>query len=294
MNIDTPNTPKNAAAAAAVQEATARAATAAAARRAAVLSVPLWQHSLQCAATVAAGAAITLLLSRALHREADRVQAGEEQSWAASYEEGTERPKRPFLGYASEAALLALHRPTAVFLPVVAAVLTLRSMSGLLEAVLLHSEFRSGAVSARLVALAGSGAKTLGGLDVFVRELSEVALIIFIIWTVLRLKERLVKLLMEHSHLHAATQHNSANQENALERVLLPLNGLTSWLIVMAGGLSCLHVLGINVAPLLTVGGVSTILVGLSAQSVMANMIAGINLVIPPIFSSPDCQRDFE
>lgn len=32
------------------------------------------------------------------------------------------------------------------------------------------------------------------------------------IWTVLRLKERLVKLLMEHSHLHAATQHNGANQ----------------------------------------------------------------------------------
>lgn len=60
-----------------MQEATARAAAAAAAHRTAVLSVPLWQHSLQCAATVAAGAAITLLLSRALHREADRVQAGE-------------------------------------------------------------------------------------------------------------------------------------------------------------------------------------------------------------------------
>lgn len=38
----------------------------------------------------------------------------QELSWAASYEEGTERPKRPFLGYASEAAVLALHRPTAV------------------------------------------------------------------------------------------------------------------------------------------------------------------------------------
>ena len=68
-------------------------------------------------------------------------------------------------------------------------------------------------------------------------------------------------------------------QEHALERLLLPLSGLTSWLIVLAGGLSLLHVLGINVAPLLTVGGVSGILVGLSAQSVMANMIAGINLV---------------
>ena len=68
-------------------------------------------------------------------------------------------------------------------------------------------------------------------------------------------------------------------QEHALERLLLPLSGLASWLIVLAGGLSLLHVLGINVAPLLTVGGVSGILVGLSAQSVMANMIAGINLV---------------
>lgn len=31
-----------------------------------------------------------------------------------SYEEGSDKPKRPFLGYASEAALLALHRPAAV------------------------------------------------------------------------------------------------------------------------------------------------------------------------------------
>jgi small-conductance mechanosensitive channel len=68
-------------------------------------------------------------------------------------------------------------------------------------------------------------------------------------------------------------------QEKALERVVLPLSGLASWLIVVTGALSCLHVLGINVAPLLTVGGLSGILVGLSAQSVMANMVAGINLV---------------
>lgn len=64
-----------------------------------------------------------------------------------------------------------------------------------------------------------------------------------------------------------------------MERVVLPLSALASWLMVVAAGLSCLHVLGINVAPLLTVGGVSGILVGLSAQSVMANMISGVNLV---------------
>ena len=71
---------------------------------------------------------------------------------------------------------------------------------------------------------------------------------------------------------------------NALERVLLPLSGLATWLIVLGGGLSCLHVLGINIAPLLTLGGASGILVGLSAQSVMANIVAGITLARPHTF----------
>jgi len=65
----------------------------------------------------------------------------------------------------------------------------------------------------------------------------------------------------------------------ALQRVVLPVSGLASWLLVAAGGLMTLHVVGINIAPLLTVGGVSGIIVGLSAQSVMSNMISGINLV---------------
>lgn len=68
-------------------------------------------------------------------------------------------------------------------------------------------------------------------------------------------------------------------QERALERVVLPLSGLSSWLVVIAGVIMALQVLGINVQPLLTVTGVSGLIVGLSAQSVMANMISGVNLV---------------
>ncbi len=60
---------------------------------------------------------------------------------------------------------------------------------------------------------------------------------------------------------------------------MLPVSGLASWVVVCAGSLMCLAILGINVQPLLTVGGVSTVLVGLSAQSVLANLISGINLV---------------
>ena len=70
-----------------------------------------------------------------------------------------------------------------------------------------------------------------------------------------------------------------AMQEKTLERVVLPLSGLTSWMMVLVGGLMAMHVLGINIQPLLTVGGVSGIIVGLSAQSVLGNLISGINLV---------------
>jgi hypothetical protein len=69
---------------------------------------------------------------------------------------------------------------------------------------------------------------------------------------------------------------------DALQRVVLPISALASWLLVAAGALMTLHVLGINIAPLLTVGGVSGIIVGLSAQSVMSNMISGVNLVRSP------------
>ena len=45
------------------------------------------------------------------------------------------------------------------------------------------------------------------------------------------------------------------------------------------GALLALQILGINVQPLLAVGGVSGIAIGFGAQSVSANAITGINLV---------------
>lgn len=64
-----------------------------------------------------------------------------------------------------------------------------------------------------------------------------------------------------------------------MERVVLPFSGLASWVLILGGVMATLSVMGINIQPLLTVGGVSGIIVGLSAQSVLGNMISGINLV---------------
>ena len=73
-----------------------------------------------------------------------------------------------------------------------------------------------------------------------------------------------------------------------MERVVLPFSGLASWVLILGGILATLQVLGINIQPLLTVGGVSGIVVGLSAQSVMSNMISGINLVRVASYSHND------
>jgi len=58
-----------------------------------------------------------------------------------------------------------------------------------------------------------------------------------------------------------------------------PGSGLVSWLVMAAGALMAMHVVGVNIQPLLTVGGVSGVVVALAAQSVMANMVSGANLV---------------
>ena len=49
--------------------------------------------------------------------------------------------------------------------------------------------------------------------------------------------------------------------------------------MVAFGIVTALQVFGINIQPFLAVGGVSGLVIGLAAQSVVANLISGINLV---------------
>ncbi|KAK9807577.1 hypothetical protein WJX72_003191 [[Myrmecia] bisecta] len=255
------------------------AAAAALAAKEAILKVPLWQHSLKCLVIIAASCAAAHFISKKLHQEADKVDAGEELSWLTSLDEDKchHKDTRPFLAVATESTLIALHRPAAIFIPVAAAIHSLRSVAVLLNAVLVH-QAQSKNLAGWLVATVQNCVRTLGAMDSIVIEVSEVALIVFVMWTLLRLKERIVKILVERGHRQ--TSGGAPGQEQALERVILPLSGLVSWLVVLVGCLMALHVLGINIQPLLTVGGVSGIIVGLSAQSVMSNMISGINIFL--------------
>ena len=62
--------------------------------------------------------------------------------------------------------------------------------------------------------------------------------------------------------------------------MLLPLSSLSGWGLVAVGALMVMHVLGFNIQPLLTVGGVGGLAVGFGAQAVTSNAISGLNLFL--------------
>ncbi len=82
-----------------------------------------------------------------------------------------------------------------------------------------------------------------------------------------------------------ANEQNLYNAQEAhrptfsIERIAVPVSGLAGWGIVIVGVLTSLHVVGINIQPLLTVGGVGGVAIGFGAQTVTANIVSGINLV---------------
>ena len=59
---------------------------------------------------------------------------------------------------------------------------------------------------------------------------------------------------------------DGTSEINATHLEVMGVAGMGSWVVFICGALMSMHVLGINLAPLLTVGGISGIVVGLSAQ----------------------------
>lgn len=255
-------------------------ASAAAAHAAAILSIPLWQHAAKSACIVVASLAVAVTVSRFLIVTSGQLEAGEELTWMASVDDQEKQSSKSWLRHAVESALIALDRPAGFLVPVGAAVVCIKAVSSFLDALLLH-QAENAILGEWATKLAYRTLTTLAAAEFVVFEVSQVAIIAFGVWTALRFKDRMVKVIMDVSALKDQKRGIVLQStDNTMERVVLPFSGLASWLLILGGCLATLQVLGINIQPLLTVGGVSGIVVGLSAQSVMSNMISGINLFI--------------
>lgn len=70
-------------------------------------------------------------------------------------------------------------------------------------------------------------------------------------------------------------------QKTAFDATPIPPTppSVASWAIVASAAVIALNILGVNVLPLLTVGGASTIIVGFASQQLLANAVNGISIV---------------
>ncbi|KAL0050270.1 hypothetical protein WJX82_007782 [Trebouxia sp. C0006] len=248
----------------------------------ATLDKPLFQHALHSIFSSLAWFGLAWIVTRYISRKSKECESPEEPAPAflSELSPAVPRVKRPVYVHAGQALLVAINVPVAVFLPMAAVVYSLRSIAWFLG-VALASETRRQSFSEPLVALLQRMLTILQTIDSNVLSFRKLGVIVFGCWTLLRFKECMMKTLLDESIQEINDPSNpSGGQGRALERVMLPVSGLASWVVVCAGSLMCLAILGINVQPLLTVGGVSTVLVGLSAQSVLANLISGINLFL--------------
>ncbi|KAL0035679.1 hypothetical protein WJX79_007913 [Trebouxia sp. C0005] len=243
------------------------------------LGIPKGAAGLIIAAARGAGRQISLLYISPPSKHG-KLEAGEELTWMASVDDQEKQSSKSWLRHAVESALIALDRPAGFLVPVGAAVVSIKAVSSFLDALLVH-QTENAFLGKWATKLAYRTLTTLAAAEFVVYEVSQVAIIAFGVWTALRFKDRMVKVIMDVSALKDQKKGIVLQStDNTMERVVLPFSGLASWVLILGGCLATLQVLGINIQPLLTVGGVSGIVVGLSAQSVMSNMISGINLFI--------------
>ena len=120
----------------------------------------------------------------------------------------------------------------------------------------------------------------------FIEPWTELVLVVFIAWTLLRLKDKLVRAAGE---LAQSTDSATLSiDENQVSRLLQPLSQLLSWAIFIGATLSSLIILGVDLGPMLAFGGASTLAIGLAAQSTVSNLVAALSLYTSRAFIKGD------
>jgi hypothetical protein len=103
--------------------------------------------------------------------------------------------------------------------------------------------------------------------DAALQTLLKVTGVLFTSWFLIQLKDILIRDLI------LVRAIKSGRKE--LERVFTPLSSLMTWAAVLACGISVCTSLGLNLEPLLAVGGAGGIAAGFASQQVLTNIVSG-------------------
>lgn len=163
----------------------------------------------------------------------------------------------------------AARAPVAFMLPFVLITYTTRTSLHLVD-------FVVNRVQPELPMLADAALKSLYSqlvpIDTWLAKILVLTSVVFVAWFCVRLKDIVISEVVVETALRAG------NRE--LERVLLPVSSLLTWMGVAACVLCSVDVLGINLQPILAVGGFGGVAVGFASQQLLQNAISGINIFL--------------
>ena len=108
----------------------------------------------------------------------------------------------------------------------------------------------------------------------FAQDSSELVVISFVAWSVCRLKSR----VLEAIRLKMLRESGGDSGTTTLSRLLGGADTIVTWMVWILASVVALGAYGIDLKPLVASLGASSIVVGIAAQSVFSNLIAGISL----------------
>ena len=118
--------------------------------------------------------------------------------------------------------------------------------------------------------------RTLETATQFLQDFGELAVVIFIAWSIDRFKDRLIKRFLKTE---------SAAQIACL---IAPLSKIITYTIVGTSFMITLSNFGINIQPLLTSIGASSVIIGIASQDLLSNVGSGVALYTSQSFMPGD------
>lgn len=112
----------------------------------------------------------------------------------------------------------------------------------------------------------------------FSEDVSEFAIIVFLAWAVIRLKNKLI------SDLQLQLQTSKKGESGGIVLLLDSFKSLSSIAVIICSIAAVFAAFGLSIAPLLTSLGASSLIVGFAAQSLVGNIISGIAIYTSKYF----------
>lgn len=104
------------------------------------------------------------------------------------------------------------------------------------------------------------------------QDTTELVLIVGVAWTATRLKKRAISAIQLH------VMRNGENEAPSLSRLMEGADTALNWIIWVVASLTALTAYGVDPSPLLASLGASSLIIGLAAQSILANIVSGVAL----------------